>query len=110
MLFRSVYQILYSDVSDHLPEYATLKAIGYSDTYLMSILIQESLIMAVLGFIPSFFVALGLYSILTSVTFIPILMNVNRAVLVLVLTIFMCVGSGSIAMRKLQEADPADIF
>lgn len=105
-----VYQILYSDVSEHLPEYATLKAIGYSDTYLMSILIQESLIMAVLGFIPSFFVALGLYSILTSVTFIPILMSVNRAVLVLVLTIVMCVGSGSIAMRKLQEADPADIF
>jgi putative ABC transport system permease protein len=105
-----VYQILYSDVSDHLPEYATLKAMGYSDTYLMSILIQESLIVAVLGFIPSFFVALGLYSILTSVTFIPILMSVNRAVLVLVLTIVMCVGSGSIAMRKLQEADPADIF
>jgi putative ABC transport system permease protein len=105
-----VYQILYSDVSDHLPEYATLKAMGYSDAYLMSILIQESLIMAVLGFMPGFFVALGLYSIATAVTFIPITMNTNRAVLVLVLTIVMCIGSGGIAMRKLQEADPADIF
>jgi putative ABC transport system permease protein len=105
-----VYQILYSDVSDHLPEYATLKAMGYGDAYLMSILIQESLIMAVLGFIPGFVVALGLYSIATSVTFIPIMMSVNRAVLVLVLTIVMCVASGGIAMRKLQEADPADIF
>jgi putative ABC transport system permease protein len=105
-----VYQILYSDVSDHLPEYATLKAMGYGDSYLMSILIQESLIMAVLGFIPGFFVALGLYSIATSVTFIPIMMSVNRAVLVLILTIVMCVASGGIAMRKLQEADPADIF
>ena len=105
-----VYQILYSDVSDHLPEYATLKAMGYSDAYLMSILIQESLIMAILGFIPGFIVALGLYSIATSVTFIPILMSVQRAGLVLVLTIIMCVASGGIAMRKLQEADPADIF
>lgn len=105
-----VYQILYSDVSDHLPEYATLKAMGYGDAYLMSILIQESLIMAVLGFIPGFVVALGLYSIATSVTFIPIIMNVNRAILVLVLTIVMCIASGGIAMRKLQEADPADIF
>jgi putative ABC transport system permease protein len=105
-----VYQILYSDVSDHLPEYATLKAMGYGDAYLMSILIQESLIMAVLGFIPGFVVALGLYSIATSVTFIPIMMSVNRAVLVLILTIVMCIASGGIAMRKLQEADPADIF
>ncbi|PSB58285.1 ABC transporter permease DevC [Chamaesiphon polymorphus] len=105
-----VYQILYSDVSDHLPEYATLKAMGYGDGYLMSILIQESLIMAILGFIPGFIVALGLYSLATSVTFIPILMSVNRAVLVLGLTIIMCVASGGIAMRKLQEADPADIF
>jgi putative ABC transport system permease protein len=105
-----VYQILYSDVSDHLPEYATLKAMGYSDAYLMSVLIQESLIMAVLGFIPGFLVALGLYSLATSVTFIPIYMNAYRAVLVLILTIIMCVSSGAIAMRKLQAADPADIF
>lgn len=105
-----VYQILYSDVSDHLSEYATLKAMGYSDAYLMSVLIQESLIIAILGFIPGFLVSLGLYTIVTSITFIPILMSFNRAGLVLVLTIVMCVGSGGIAMRKLQEADPADIF
>ncbi len=105
-----VYQILYSDVSDHLSEYATLKAMGYGDTYLMSILIQESLIMAVLGFIPGFVVALGIYSITTSVTFIPIIMSLNRAILVLGLTIVMCIVSGGIAMGKLREADPADIF
>jgi putative ABC transport system permease protein len=105
-----VYQILYADVSDHLSEYATLKAMGYDDTYLMTVLIQESLVMAALGFIPGFVVALGLYSIVTTVTFIPILMNLNRALLVLGLTVVMCVTSGGIAMRKLKEADPADIF
>ncbi|MCU0534074.1 MAG: ABC transporter permease DevC [Hydrococcus sp. Prado102] len=105
-----VYQILYSDVSDHLPEYATLKAMGYGDRYLMGILIQESLIMAVLGFIPGFAISLGLYHIATAVTYIPVAMSVNRATLVLTLTIVMCVASGSIAMRKLQAADPADIF
>ncbi|NJK47561.1 FtsX-like permease family protein [Candidatus Gracilibacteria bacterium] len=105
-----VYQILYSDVSDHLPEYATLKAMGYGDRYLMGVLIQESLIMAVLGFIPGFAISLGLYHIATAVTFIPVTMSVNRATLVLTLTIVMCVASGGIAMRKLQAADPADIF
>jgi putative ABC transport system permease protein len=105
-----VYQILYSDVSDHLSEYATLKAMGYGDTYLMSILIQESLIMAILGFMPGFVVSLGIYSLTTSVTFIPIIMSLNRAILVLGLTIVMCIVSGGIAMGKLREADPADIF
>lgn len=105
-----VYQILYSDVSDHLPEYATLKAMGYSDGYLVGVLIQEALILAVLGFAPGFLLSTGLYFIAASATLLPIRMTVNRAVLVLGLTIVMCIASGAIAMRKLRSADPADIF
>jgi putative ABC transport system permease protein len=105
-----VYQILYSDVSDHLPEYATLKAMGFSDRYLLAVLFQQALLLAVLGFIPSFFLALGLYQITYAATLLPIAMNTERAVTVLVLTIFMCTGSGAIAMGKLRSADPADIF
>ncbi|MEO1764938.1 MAG: ABC transporter permease DevC, partial [Cyanobacteria bacterium J06629_18] len=58
-----VYQILYSDVSEHLPEYATLKAMGYSDGYLMTMLMQEALIMSILGFIPGMLLSMGLYQI-----------------------------------------------
>jgi putative ABC transport system permease protein len=105
-----VYQILYSDVSDHLPEYATLKAMGYSDSYLVGVLIQEALILAVLGFIPGFIISIGLYSVAAAATFLPIGMTLSRAMLVLTLTIVMCTASGGIAMRKLQSADPADIF
>jgi putative ABC transport system permease protein len=105
-----VYQILYSDVSEHLPEYATLKAMGYSDGYLVGILIQESLILAVLGFIPGFVLSCGLYLIAAQATLLPIEMTAPRAILVLCLTIVMCTVSGGAAMRKLQAADPADIF
>lgn len=105
-----VYQILYSDVSDHLPEYATLKAMGYSDSYLIGVLIQESLILAILGFLPGFALSTGLYYLAQSTTLLPIMMTLDRAVLVLLLTIIMCSASGGIAMRKLQAADPADIF
>lgn len=105
-----VYQILYSDVSDHLPEYATLKAMGYSDRFLVNILIQESLILAFLGFIPGFILSSGLYVIAAQATLLPIGMTANRAAFVLALTVVMCTVSGGIAMRKLQAADPADIF
>jgi putative ABC transport system permease protein len=105
-----VYQILYSDVSDHLPEYATLKAMGYSDRYLLGVLMQEALFLAVLGYVPGFFLALGLFQLAYVATLLPIGMKLNRAILVLVLTIAMCSISGAISMRKLQSADPADIF
>ena len=105
-----VYQILYSDVSDHLPEYATLKAMGYSDRYLLGVLLQEALLLAVLGYIPGFLLSLGLYQITYAATLLPIGMKLQRAGLVLLLTIIMCAVSGAIAVRKLQAADPADIF
>ncbi|MFH7026649.1 MAG: ABC transporter permease DevC [Heteroscytonema crispum UTEX LB 1556] len=105
-----VYQILYSDVSDHLPEYATLKAMGYTDGYLLKVLFQEALLLAVLGYIPSFFLAIGLYQLTFVATMLPIGMTLERATRVFILTVIMCTFSGAVAMRKLQAADPADIF
>jgi putative ABC transport system permease protein len=105
-----VYQILYADVSDHLPEYATLKAMGYTDTYLLGVLVQEALILAILGYLPAFFLSFGLYQLTFAATLLPISMKVDRAITVFILTVIMCSVSGAIAMRKLRSADPADIF
>lgn len=105
-----VYQILYSDVSTHLSEYATLKAMGYKNQYLLSIVFQEAVILAVLGYIPGFALSLGLYDLTKNATFLPLEMAFDRAFLVFLLTVLMCSISGVIAMRKLNQADPADIF
>jgi putative ABC transport system permease protein len=105
-----VYQILHTEVSDRLPEYATLKAMGYNDRYLFSIVLQEALILAILGFLPGMAASIGLYQIAQSATLLPIVMKTDRAIFVLILTVIMCVSSGSIAIRKLQAADPADLF
>ncbi len=105
-----VYQILYTDVSDHLPEYATLKAMGYKSTFLFSVVLQEALILSVLGYIPGFGLSWLLYGLTRSATALPLTMIANRAFFVFILTLVMCVLSGAIAMRKVQAADPADIF
>jgi putative ABC transport system permease protein len=105
-----VYQILYADVSDHLPEYATLKAMGYSDRYLLMALFQEAFILAVLGFIPGLLLSTGLYHLTYAATALPIQMTINRAVNVFLLTLAMSFGSGAIAMKKLRSADPAEVF
>ncbi|MBW4542915.1 MAG: ABC transporter permease DevC [Symplocastrum torsivum CPER-KK1] len=105
-----VYQILYTDVSDHLPEYATLKAMGYKNSYLLMVVFQEALILAVLGYLPGYSLAMGLYTLTRTATNLPMAMNLAKAVSVLIMTIIMCAVSGAIAVRKLQAADPADIF
>lgn len=105
-----VYQILYTDVADHLEEYATLKAMGYRNIYLLSVVFQEAVILSILGFIPAYFLGVGLYRMTENATALPIYMTQQRGTFVFVLTMVMCIVSGAIAVRKVQEADPADIF
>jgi len=105
-----VYQILYSEVSEHLHEYATLKAMGYTQTYLLLVVFQESFILANLGYIPGFVFAICFYTLAKNATLLPIVMTTSRALMVLFLTIVMCFISGAITVRKLRDADPADIF
>lgn len=105
-----VYQILYSDVTDHLPEYATLKAMGFRDRYLLIVVFQESLILAALGFIPGTAIALAIYQITNVATMLPMAMDLGRIVFVFILTVLMSLFSAAMAVRKLQTADPADIF
>lgn len=104
------YQVLYTDVVSHLPEYATLKAMGYTNNYLTRVVLEESIILSLLGFVPGLLVALGLYALASSGSGLPIEMTIGRAFLVFFLTVLMCFISGLLAMRKLKQADPADIF
>ena len=105
-----VYQILYSDVTDHLSEYATLKAIGYSDGFVVAIILQESLILALLAFGPSLVLSLLLYGFLARATSLMVVMTLGRATLVFCFTLAMCGISGWLATAKLRRLDPAEIF
>jgi putative ABC transport system permease protein len=104
------YQILSSDVADHLAEYATLKAIGYPNRYLSLVVLQEALILAAAGFVPGMLVTFGVYVLLTEITGLPMRLTPGRGGLVLVLTVVMCVVSGLMAVGKVKKVDPADVF
>ncbi|MEE9608836.1 MAG: ABC transporter permease DevC [Myxococcota bacterium] len=105
-----VYQILFADVSDHLAEYATLKAMGHSNRYLSGVVIQQALILALLGYIPGFAVCLWLYETAAEATRLPIAMTPERALIVLGGTVVMCCLAGLSALRVVRKADPAEIF
>lgn len=105
-----VYQILYSDVSDHLPEYATLLAMGYPLGSLVAVVAREGLLLALFGYGPAFLAGSALYGLVQSATKLPVAMDPQRALLVFALILVMCMGSASLAIRKLFDADPAEIF
>jgi putative ABC transport system permease protein len=105
-----VYQILATDVADHLKEYATFKAIGYRQRFFLGIVLEEAVILGVLGFIPGLLCSLGLYAVIAAATGLPLVMTLGRAAAVLAGTIVMSVVSGLIATRRLAQADPAELF
>jgi len=105
-----VYQILFSDVTDHQSEYATLKAMGYSNRFVSWVVIQQAVILAVLGFVPGVLVCLWLYRVVGGATHLPMTLGWERGIAVLLATVAMCSISGMLALRKVRSLDPADVF
>lgn len=105
-----VYQVLASDVADHLREYATFKAMGYSQGFILGIIFEEAVILALFGFLPGTALAVGLYAAVKAAAGLPLAMTGSRMVFMLLGTILMCAISGAIATRRLAKADPAALF
>ena len=105
-----VYQVLYTDVSDHLPEYATLMAMGYRLSHLLGVVVREGFYLAVMGYVPAYMAGQGLYWFVRDATKLPVGMDLSRALTVLVMILVMCMLSSFLAMRRLIDADPAEIF
>jgi len=105
-----VYQILFADVSEHLNEYATLRALGYPNRFISGIVIQQAIILGVLGFFPGVAAVYWLSAKAAAATHLPLYITQDRALFVFALTLSMCAISALLAVRKVRRLDPADVF
>jgi putative ABC transport system permease protein len=105
-----VYQILFTDVANHLREYATLKAIGFSNLYLSQVVIGEALILGCFGFLPGMLASILLYRIAGDAAYLNLNLTIERSVSVFLMIVGMCIAAGLLALRKLRQANPAEIF
>lgn len=105
-----VYMVLSTDVTNRLPEYATLLAMGYSRGYLSSIVMTQAITLSFIGFVASWAAAEVLYRMTSWASGIPIKMSLVTVCLVGVLGTLMCCCSGLLALRKLWKAEPASLF
>ncbi|RIK87431.1 MAG: DevC protein [Planctomycetota bacterium] len=105
-----VYQVLSTDIANMMGEYATLKAMGYSNYYLASVVLQQSVLLALVGYVPSLAISWLLYRLVGAHSGLPMILTWQIAATVLALAVLMCALSGMAALKKLFQADPADLF
>lgn len=105
-----VYQVLFTDIADHIPDYAILKAKGYPDRYFLSVVLQESIIFSVSSYLPGYLLSVLLYYLVRVSTNLPLVMTLSRATGVFSLTLVMSLVAGFLVTRKLKDSDPADLF
>lgn len=105
-----VYQILFADVSEHLNEYATLRALGYPNRFISGIVVQQAVILGVLGYFPGVLAVHFLSLKAASATHLPLYVTQDRALFVFTLTLSMCAISALLAVRKVRRLDPAEVF
>lgn len=105
-----VYSVLGNDVTSRLNEYATLNAMGYTNSYMATVVLRQAIYLAFFSFLPALLSAYFLYWVTSQLANIPMEMNVERIGIVLGLTLAMCGASGTLALKKLWQAEPADLF
>ena len=105
-----VYQVLSTDVADHLREYATFKAMGYGPRFFLGVVFEEALVLGILGFLPGLLVGTTILTLMGAITTLPLAMTPSMAISVFLGTIVFSALSGAIATRRLAAADPADLF
>lgn len=105
-----VYQVLSTDVADHLREYATFKAMGYGPRFFLGIVLEEALVLGLFGFVPGLIVGTTILTVMGKITTLPLAMTPAMAVGVFLGTLLFSSLSGTIATRRLAAADPADLF
>lgn len=90
-----VYQILFTDITNHLNEFATLKAMGYKTGYFIRVVFASAVLLAILGFIPGYILSIGLYRLAESAIFLPMPMTLIKVLTIFMFILLMCAAAGS---------------
>jgi putative ABC transport system permease protein len=106
-----VYQVLSSDIADHLSEYATLKALGYDDGRISAIVVEQAILLGLVGYVGALLVAAGLYALVEHIVRIPMSLRTPWILgIPLFLALVMSSSSALLAVQKVRAADPAELF
>jgi putative ABC transport system permease protein len=104
------YQVIYTDLSDQLPQYATLKGMGYETSYLVRMVFEQAALSAIVAYVPAWLLCLLVYYVIGVLALLPLHMTLALTLLSLALTLGMCLLAAGLAIRRVVAADPAEVF
>jgi putative ABC transport system permease protein len=104
-----VAQTLYSSTKEHLYEFATLRAIGASNSYIYEVIICQALLNAGIGF--SIAALIGTVVVhVTAKSALQIVITPNLIVELFLVTVGMCIASAIAAILRVVRVDPAVVL
>jgi putative ABC transport system permease protein len=104
------YQILFSELSDQRSQYATLKAMGYRNRYLVKVVLQQAVFYALIGYGPAWILGFLALRGIGEIVLLPVGISFALTMATLAMTVVMCTLSALIAVRRVISADPAELF
>lgn len=105
-----LFQVLSTDISNRINEFATMKAMGFSHFYIYGIGIRQALIFSTFSYIPALIMSIGIFKVILIAAHLHVAMTMNMALLVLAISICMCTISCVLALQKVRKTDPAELF
>ena len=104
------YQVLFNEINDHLTQFATLRAIGFPNGFLSRIVVEEALIVSLVGFGLGSAVSYWLYDFIAKESAMVMNFHLSSTLMIFGLSVLMCLTAGLIAARKCLETQPADLY
>jgi putative ABC transport system permease protein len=104
-----VSQTLYSATVERISEYATIRAMGASDSYLKAIILRQALLSGAAGYVIGTAAAIMVAWLAERSSAAPAL-PYSLLLLLAVVTLAMCVGASLISIRRVLNVDAASVF
>lgn len=105
-----LFQVLVTEITNKLNEYATLKAMGFTTKNIYNIGFTQALLFAFMGYMPALAISIGLFHFLRVKAKLPAEFTFGLAGFVFFITLLMCIIPGFLALQKVRKADPAELF
>lgn len=105
-----ISQALHSIVSDNLKEYATLRAIGYQQSFFSAVVGFIAIVLSIVAYIPSTLMAWGVYRLAAESSKLPLRMNIPDMASIFSLVLIMALTATLLSVGKIRKADPVDLF
>ena len=105
-----LYQVLYTDVSSHLPDFSTMLALAFTYKQIRLIVFHESFLLTVIGYPLGVVGSMFLFELINTLTGLPVTMTIDRVLICFGFILLMSTCSAFMAMQKLDDANPIEVF